>query len=299
MSTALAPHSSDRATNKRQKRMRGFDSRPNPIGIVIGVIIVIAFFAFPYALMLTTALKTRPDVMKIPPEYLPSRVEWSNFLTVWNFPAVNVGGALTATAVIAIGATLLVLLVATPAAYYVARFKFPGRMAFMFLVLCTQMLQPTVLAVGLYQEFSGWKGYAVWAALILINGTFNLSFAIWIMWSFFASVPREIDEAALMDGLGRLQTMFKISLPLVWPGIVTAIIFVFVNSWNEYAAAFVLVQDPGLQPLTVAMPRFLGLYVKDWQYMFTTSIIAIVPVIIMFALIEKRLIGGLTAGSVK
>lgn len=299
MSKVTTPEKTQTAPAKRKGRMRGFDAKPNPVGIAIGVILIIAFFSFPYVLMLTTALKTRADVMKIPPEYFPSRVEWSNFLTVWSFPAVNVGGALTATAVIAIGATLLVLLVATPAAYYVARFRFPGRMPFLFLVLCTQMLQPTVLAVGLYQEFSGWRGYAVWAALILINGTFNLSFAIWIMQSFFASVPKEIDEAALMDGLGRIETMFKISLPLVWPGIVTAVIFVFVNSWNEYAAAFVLVQDPDLQPLTVAMPRFLGLYVKDWQYMFTTSIVAIVPVIIMFALIEKRLIGGLTAGGVK
>lgn len=107
------------------------------------------------------------------------------------------------------------------------------------------MLQPTVLAVGLFQEFKGWHGYAVWGALILING------------------------------LGRLQTMFRISLPLVWPGIVTAM------------------------PLTVSMPRFLGLYIQDWQYLFTVALVAIGPVIILFSIIEKRLIGGLTAGSVK
>lgn len=93
--------------------------------------------------------------------------------------------------------------------------------------------------------------------------------------------------------------MFRVSLPLVWPGIVTAIIFVFVNTWNEFAAAFILVQDTALQPLTVSMPRFLGMYVRDWQYLFTVATVAIVPVIILFALIEKRLIGGLTAGAVK
>ena len=266
---------------------------------LVGALLIVLFFLFPYALMFVTSVKTRGDVRKIPPDYLPSKLELSNYLTVWSFPAVNVGKSLLATAVIAIGATLLVLLVATPAAYYVARFRFPGRMPFLFLVLCPQMLQPTVLAVGLYREFSSWQGQVVWVALILINGAFNLSFAIWIMQAFFSSVPKEVDEAALMDGLGRLQTMFKISLPLVWPGIVTAVVFVFINTWNEYAAAFVLVQKPELQPLTVAMPRFLGLYVREWQYMFTTSVIAIVPVIIMFALIEKRLIGGLTSGSIK
>lgn len=104
---------------------------------------------------------------------------------------------------------------------------------------------------------------------------------------------------ALIDGLGRLQTMFRISLPLVWPGIVTAIVFVFVNSWNEFSAAFILAQQTNLQPLTVSMPRFLGLYIKDWQYLFTVAMIAIVPVVILFSFIERRLIGGLTAGSVK
>nr|NLI51402.1 carbohydrate ABC transporter permease [Propionibacterium sp.] len=280
------------------RRWSGINKAPNPIGIAIGCIVVAAFFAFPYALMLISSLKSREDIARIPPDYLPEQPRWDNYLTVW---ASNVapGGALLATTVISVGATLLVLLIATPAAYYIARFRFPGRLSFLFLVLITQMLQPTVLAVGLYQQFRDWRGQLVWVALILINGTFNLSFAIWIMQAFFASIPKEVDEAALIDGAGRLQTMFRISLPLVWPGIVTAIVFVFVNTWNEYAAAFVLVQDPALQPLTVAMPRFLGLYIRDWQYLFTTAMVAVVPVIVLFSFIERRLIGGLTAGAVK
>ena len=283
---------------KKTSRYTGIERRPNPIGIAIGSILLLIFFLFPYALMLISSLKSQADILKIPPDYFPESPTWSNYLTVWT-SQVAPGGALLATVIIAFGATFLVLVVATPAAYYIARFRFSLRLPFLFIVLITQMLQPTVLAVGLYQEFVSWQGHLVWLALILINGTFNLSFAIWIMQAFFASIPKEVDEAALVDGVGRLETMFRISLPLVWPGIVTAVIFVFVNTWNEYAAAFILVQDPSLQPLTVAMPRFLGLYVRDWQYLFTTALIAIVPVIILFALIEKRLIGGLTAGSIK
>lgn len=286
-------------SNKHPHRLRGgINTRPNPWLIGIGAIGIMLFFTFPYMLMLITSLKSSTEGRRIPPDYLPSDPLFSNYLTVW---ASNVapGKALLATTVISLGATIMVLLVATPAAYYIARFRFRGRMLFLLLVLVTQMLQPTVLAVGLFQEFRSWSGYGVWAALILINGAFNLSFAIWIMQAFFSSVPKEVDEAALMDGLGRLQTMFRISLPLVWPGIVTAVVFVFVNSWNEYAAAFILVQQPDLQPLTVSMPRFLGLSIKDWQYLFTTAIVAILPVIILFGIIEKRLIGGLTAGSVK
>ena len=276
----------------------GINKKPNLAGVAIGSLLIVLFFGFPYVLMFITSLKTRLEVTDIPPAYFPESPRWSNYLDVWS-SEVNPASALLSTIVIAGGATLLVLLVATPAAYYIARFRFPGRLVFLLLVLCTQMLQPTVLGVGLFQEFKGWSGYAVWGALILINGAFNLSFAIWIMQAFFASVPKEIDEAALIDGLGRLQTMFRISLPLVWPGIVTAIVFVFVNSWNEYAAALILVQQQDLQPLTVSMPRFLGLYIQDWQYLFTVALIAIVPVVILFSIIEKRLIGGLTAGAGK
>ena len=271
---------------------------PNPWLMALGSLLIVIFFSFPYVLMFLTSIKTQAEVRRIPPDFWPTDPQFSNYVSVW---ASNVqpGKSLLATTVIAFGATLVVVLVATPAAYYVARFRFRGRLVFLLLVLTTQMLQPTVLAVGLYQEFSGWTSYAVWGALILINGAFNLSFAVWMMQAFFSSIPKEIDEAALLDGLGRVQTMFRVSLPLVWPGIVTAIVFVFVNTWNEYAAAFILVQDPDLQPLTVSMPRFLGLYIKDWQYLFTTAVIAIVPVIILFSFIEKRLIGGLVAGGVK
>ncbi|MHA6525235.1 carbohydrate ABC transporter permease [Tessaracoccus sp. G1721] len=287
------------ATSRSPRAVRGGINRPpSPWLIALGSLAIVVFFGFPYALMFISSLKTRLEITNIPPAYFPATPRWDNYLTVWA-SEVDPASSLLSTAVISLGATLLVLLVATPAAYYVARFRFPGRMVFLLLVLCTQMLQPTVLAVGLFQQFKGWQGYAVWAALILINAAFNLSFAIWIMQAFFASVPKEIDEAALIDGLGRLQTMFRISLPLVWPGIVTAIVFVFVNTWNEFSAAFILVQQTNLQPLTVSMPRFLGLYIKDWQYLFTVAMIAIVPVVILFSFIEKRLIGGLTAGSVK
>lgn len=277
----------------------GPNKRPNPIGIIVGSVVIIAVFVAPYLLMLLGSLKTQAEITRVPAPYgLPSGPHFENYVDVWSSQVAPFNGLL-ATMVISLGATVLVLLVATPAAYYLARFRFPGRLAFLLLVLITQMLQPTVLAIGLFKEFLSWTGHYSWVALILVNGTFNLAFAIWIMQAFFASVPKEVDEAAVVDGAGRMQVLFKISLPLVWPGIVTAIVFVFVNSWNEYAAASVMVQDNSLQPLTVSLPKFFGLYTQDWQYVFTVATVAIVPVVILFAFIEKRLIGGLTAGAVK
>src|SRR5699024_9998040 len=126
------------------------------VGIVIGSILVVLFFGFPYALMFITSLKTRLEVTDIPPVYFPEEPRWQNYIDVWS-SSVNPASSLLSTTVIALRATLLVLLVATPAAYYIARFRFPGHMVFLLLVLCTQMLQPTVLAVGLFQEFKGWS----------------------------------------------------------------------------------------------------------------------------------------------
>jgi multiple sugar transport system permease protein len=138
-----------------------------------------------------------------------------------------------------------------------------------------------------------------WLAMILINAAFNLAFAIWIMHNFFAGVPVEIDEAAQLDGAGKWTVLFRVQLPLVWPGIVTAIIYTFVASWNEFAASLVILSTDANQPLSVALTKFVGQYDAAWQYVFAVSIVAVIPVVVLFMLIEKRLVGGLTAGSVK
>jgi multiple sugar transport system permease protein len=119
------------------------------------------------------------------------------------------------------------------------------------------------------------------------------------MHSFFAGIPLELEEAAALDGATRLQTLRRITLPLVWPGIVTAIIFTFVACWNEFAASLVILSTDANQPLSVALTKFIGQYDSAWQYVFAISVVAIVPVVLLFALIERRLVGGLTAGSIK
>jgi multiple sugar transport system permease protein len=112
-------------------------------------------------------------------------------------------------------------------------------------------------------------------------------------------VPKEVDEAAQLDGAGKWTVLLRVQLPLVWPGIVTAIIYTFVASWNEFAASLVILSTDANQPLSVALTKFVGQYDAAWQYVFAVSVVAVIPVVILFALIEKRLVGGLTAGSVK
>jgi len=261
--------------------------------------VVLLVFVAPYAIMFVSSLKSKSEILQVPPTFIPTEWHPENYFTMWSTPETPLVQNLISTIIIAVFATLLVLAVALPAAYYTARFRFPGRLIFLFLVIITQMLQPAVLTSGLFREFQFLGISDTWLAMILINAAFNLSFAVWIMHSFFAGVPKEIDEAAQLDGAGRFTVLFRINLPLVWPGIVTAIVFTFVSCWNEFAASLVILSTAGNQPLSVALTKFVGQYATSWQYVFGVSIVAIVPVVILFMLIEKRLVGGLTAGSVK
>jgi len=263
-----------------------------------GAVVALVFLA-PYLVMLVGSFKSRPEILGVPPTYVPREWHPENYLSMWSTPETPLPYNLVSTLVISFCATGLVLLVALPAAFYTARYRFPGRLAFLLLVLMTQMLQPTVLAAGLFREFVVVGIDDTWAAMILVNAAFNLSFAVWIMHSFFAGVPLEIEEAAVLDGASRLQTLRRITLPLVWPGIVTAIIFTFVACWNEFAASLVILTTDANQPLSVALTKFVGQYDSAWQYVFGVSVVAIVPVVVLFALIEKRLVAGLTAGGVK
>lgn len=263
-------------------------------GIVIAVI-----FLIPYLVMVLGSLKPRSEILHIPPTYLPHHWSPGNYESMWHTQETPLPLNVVSTVVISVCATLIVLAVAIPAAYHTARRRFPGKLAFLGLVLVTQMLQPVVLVTGLIREFFALGINDTWLAMILVNAAFNLSFAVWILHSFFASVPVEIEEAAQLDGLSRWQILTRVSLPLVWPGIVTATIFAFVSCWNEFAASLVILSTPANQPLSVALTKFIGQYDTAWQYVFAISTVGIVPVVIAFAFIEKRLVAGLTAGSVK
>jgi multiple sugar transport system permease protein len=265
---------------------------------VVGVVVALVFL-FPYLIMLIGAFKTRQEILKVPPTYLPQDWAPENFVNMWGTPETPLPWNLFSTVVISLGGTVLALVAALPAAYYTARHSFRLKMPFLLLVLITQMLQPTVLASGLFREFVTLEINDTRLAMILVNAAFNLSFAVWIMHSFFASVPKEIEEAAWLDGCSRGQSLRRIMLPLVWPGIVTAVIFTFIACWNEFAASLILLPTDTNQPLTVALTRFIGQYESAWQYVFAVSIIGILPVVALFALIERQLVSGLTAGGVK
>jgi multiple sugar transport system permease protein len=261
-----------------------------------GVLVALLVLA-PYLVMLLTAVKPDAELRITPPRLLPVRWQPGTFLEVVRDPAFQ--SWLTTSVIVATVSTAIVLAAATPAAYYTARHRFPGRSTFLVSVLVTQMFAPTVLVVGLYRQFFELGLINTYLSLILTNAAFNLAFAIWILRAFFASIPREIEEAATVDGCSRVQTLFRIVLPLARPALVTATIFAFIAAWNEYVVALTLMSDPDKRPLTVGLTSYVTAYVQHWNHLFAASVIAIVPVAVLFGLIERHLVSGLTAGSVK
>ncbi|MEO6413800.1 MAG: carbohydrate ABC transporter permease [Pedococcus sp.] len=263
---------------------------------LIGLGVAFAF-VWPYLVMLLDAFRPSSDVVRTPPSVLPEVWKWTTFSEVLGDERFLAW--LRTSVIVAVASTAIVVVVAIPAAYFTARFRFRGRMAFLFLVLVTQMFSPTSLVVGIYREFFTFNLVNTYLALILTNAAFNLAFAIWILHGFFASIPRELEEASELDGCGRFGTLWRVMLPLTLPGLVTATIFTFIAAWNEYVVALTLMLDDSKKPLTVGINSYVTGYEQNWDQLFGASIIAIVPVVVLFALIEKHLVGGLTSGAVK
>jgi multiple sugar transport system permease protein len=265
--------------------------------IAITGYLVAFLFALPYLHMLTTATKPYNELFMMPSLYLPTEWQWNNF--VETFSNAPIGVYMRNSVIIALSATIIVLIVALPAAYYVARFRFRGRVSFLLLVLVTQMLSPVALVVGIYREVVTLGLVNTYLSLVLVNAAFNLAFAIWIMAGFFASIPSEIEDAAFIDGCSRFMALRKITIPLAMPGIATALIFTFIAAWNEFVIALTLSSTVDTRPLTVGINTFIGQYQVQWNYLFAAAFISIIPVVILFGSIQKWLVSGLTAGSIK
>ena len=270
---------------------------PKRFAIMASAWLIAWFFAYPYINMLLTSLKPHGELYAEHQTHLPRSWQFVNYIKLWSHAPV--AGFLKSSLIISMSATIFVLIVSIPAAHYVARNKFRGRNFFLLLVLATQMFSPTALIIGIFREVNFFHGLNSYLALIIVNAGFNLAFSVWLLSGFFSSVPIEIEEAAMVDGCSRLKALWTITLPVALPGIVTAVIFTFVSAWNEFTVALTVMSQLPKEPISVGITTFIGEYDVAWEYLFATTTIAIIPVVILFISIERYLVGGLTAGSVK
>ena len=252
---------------------------------------------YPYFAMLCTALKSREEIFSAAGTVLPITALWSNFIDIWS--RAPMARYMLNSVMIAGGSTIIAMLCGIPAAYALARMKFKGQTAFLGFVIVSQMFAPVVLLIGIYQVMQTLNLTNSILGLIFINAAFNQAFTIWLLRGTFMGISADMEQAATIDGCNRIQSMMKVLLPVAAPGIVTTLIFIFINAWNEYTVALCLIQDDLLKPLTVGINTFNGYNIIEGQYLFAASIFAIIPVVILFMCIEKNLVSGLASGGVK
>ena len=252
---------------------------------------------YPYFVMFCTALKSRAEIFSVNGTVFPIQAMWSNFKDIWTLAPM--GNYMLNSILIAGGSTLLAMVCGIPAAYALSRMKFKGQTAFLGFIIVSQMFAPVVLLIGIYKVINS-IGLTdnIWG-LVFVNAAFNQAFTVWLLRGTFMSISPEMEQAATIDGCNRVQAMFKILLPVAAPGIVTTLIFIFINAWNEFTVALCLISTEAVKPLTVGITIFNGYNIIEWQYLFASSLFAILPVVILFMSIEKNLTSGLTAGGVK
>ncbi|WP_186231726.1 carbohydrate ABC transporter permease [Burkholderia gladioli] len=269
--------------------------------LVLSPLVIVILF--PFAVMLFTALKPADEVFVYPARWLPNHWRWQNFVDMWQ--AANFGVALRNSLVISFLSTALALAVSLPAAYALARLPFRGRGAYRQFLLLTQMLSPILLVVGLFRlaamiPYGDGNLVDSKIGVIVSYAAFNIAFAVWMLSSYFETVPRDLEESAWLEGCGRGAAVLKVFLPLTVPAMVVAAIFTFINAWNEFAVVYTLIRSPENKTLTVQVTDMVaGKYVVEWQLVMATTLCATLPVSIVFAWLQRFMVKGLAMGAVK
>jgi multiple sugar transport system permease protein len=264
--------------------------------IEIPVLLIIGFALGPYLWMMLTSLKPDADITQWPLRYLPSRFTLEHYDTL--LAQTSFAANLLNSLIVAAGSVALGLAVSVPAAYAFSRFRFAGRRLLMTQFLVINMFPIVLLIIPLFVLMRSLGLLDTFIGIIAGHSTFAIPFAIWMLTSYMNSIPRELDEAASIDGASRMQVIRLVLMPLVMPGLVTTGIYIFVTSWNEYLFAMMLSGD-NVRTVTVALQHFIGEFTVQWGLLTAGGTLIAIPVTILFLLVQRRLVGGLTSGAVK
>ncbi len=261
-------------------------------------IAVAAFFLLPILWVLSLSLKTVPELYRMPPSLLPDSFMLDNYkyvvvqvrlLTgVWNSIKITLG---------TIAGTLVISI---PAAYCFSRMKFKFSKQLQFIILMFQMISPLVVVVPIYRYFSMMHLLNSHTGLICIYIATSAPFQVWFLKSFIDTIPKELDEAATIDGCNRLQTVIKMILPVIAPGIFSAVLLIFILSWSQFVIPYILIDTPSKMPIAVQLVNLQSTLSQiTTHYLAAASIVAILPTIILFVFLQKYIVAALTAGAVK
>jgi multiple sugar transport system permease protein len=268
-------------------------------------IIVCAIYLIPLFWMVSTSLKPKDQIFQKPPVLFPSSPQVDSYRSILGLPSnkpelyINTLVYFKNSLLIAAWTTLLTLILAVPAAYALSRFKFRGRTTFLLFLLVAQMLPSVLLVIPLFVLFRIFNLYSTYLSVILADTALALPFAIIILRTSFLQIPDALEEAGWIDGGSRLQVLWYIILPLVRAGLVAVGVFSVLTAWGEFVFALSFLPKPEMQPVSLGIFQFIGMYKSNFDTMMAFSTLVAIPAVVAFLFLQRQFIGGLTSGSVK
>ena len=261
-------------------------------------LVFFVIFIFPLYWMLVTALKTQVEIFQVPTPIFPRKLTLEPFAYQLSVSGDTLRGFKNSL-IIAVGTTVISTLLAIPASYGLARFKFRGNKIIILLFLIMQMLPSTLVLTSLYIMFSKLKLLSSYWSPILADATLGIPFSVIVLRTYFISIPKELDEAARIDGCGSVSAFTKITLPCAKPGIVVAAVFSFVYAWGDLIYGITFMTNPLKRPITSSIYNYVQQYQTLWNSTMAFGIVSILPVVLIFIFMQKYIVSGLTNGAVK
>ena len=261
------------------------------------LVAVTAIMLFPVAWMLTVSVRPNVEVMKIPPQWIPTVFTLAPYAKVLG--STRYLRTFLNSYVIALVVTAFSLVIGALAAYALARFRFKGQRAVIMFLIITQMFPLVLLCIPYFRLVVRLGLYDTLTALIVVYTTFTLPFCILMLRSYFAQIPKDMEEAAMVDGCSRLGAIARTLLPMSFPALVGAGLYTFLLAWNEFLFAVVLIESWGKRVITIAIYSLLAEFVTEWSMMMAFSVLASAPLVIAFIFLQRYVVQGMTAGAIK
>jgi multiple sugar transport system permease protein len=284
------------------KARAGLDGAERILGgpvLWAGLALLTAFAMAPFVWVLLASFKTRAELYVTPLVWLPASLSVTNYVEAWTSKLTPFSrffaNSLWVSSVTMVATTGISVL----AGYALARFRFAGRQTVMMMFLATQMFPAVLLIAPLLSQWNALGLIDTYQALIYSNFSFTVPFTVWMLVGYFESIPRELEESALMDGCGRFGALCRVVLPLAAPGVAATAIFAFVSSWSELLFAITFTSQTEMRTLSAGLLFMVGQYEIQWGQLSAGVIISTLPVAVLFTFLQRHLIRGLTAGALK
>ena len=262
-------------------------------------VVILCVLLFPLYWALITSLKTEQEIFQNPPTFYPHILNSKSYAAQVETGDFNMFRSFANSFLISIGATVIAVLLAVPASYGIAKYHFKGRKVMLLSFLVTQMLPVSVLLTPMFIMFKNMYVYNTWIAAVLADATIGIPFSVLILKNYFSSIPKDLEEAAYLDGCNKFTAFIRILIPIAKPCVMVCAIFSFLYAWGDLAYGMTFILDQEKRPITAGIFNFMGQYGTKWSYLTAFAVVTIIPVALIFIFMQKYIVSGMTSGAVK